>query len=137
MSTTSDELRSTSDTLLRDLEVLGTLEAEKRTIDPGDERLVDLAAQIEMIAARVLSGSRRQRQLSQEAGELVREGGENAPTASIDDTPRLPTDILAEWREAERRRTTADPASAEWTEADTLVDLLREEYRSAFQLRGR
>lgn len=135
MSTTSNELRSTSDALLRDLEALGTLEAEKRSIDPGDERLVDLAAQIEVIAGRV-SGSRRQRQLSQEAGELVREGAENSPTASIEDTPRMPTEILAEWREAERRRSTADPGSAEWTESDALVDLLREEYWRAFQRRG-
>lgn len=136
MSSTSNELRATSDALLRDLDVLGTLEAEKRTIDPGDDRLVDLAAQIELIAGRVLSGSRLQRQLSNEVGEQVREGAENAPTTSIEDTPRMPTEILAEWRDAERRRSSADPASAEFTEADTLVELLREEYRHAFQARG-
>jgi len=131
MTSTSDALRSTSDALLRDLEVLGTLEEEKRTIEPGDPRLVDLSTQIEEIARRVLSGSRRQRQLSETASDQVRDGADEAPTASIDATPRPPSAILAEWREAERRLAAADPASAEWTEADALVELLREEYRRA------
>ena len=71
MSSTSDALRSTSDALLRDLEVLGTLEDEKRTIEFGDPRLVDLAAQIEEIAHRVLTGSVRQRHLTEVASEQV------------------------------------------------------------------
>ena len=131
MTSTSDALRTTSDALLRDLDVLGTLEDEKRTIQPGDPRLVDLSAQIEEIARRVLSGSRRQRELSETASDQVRDGANEAPTTSIDATPRHPSAILAEWREAERRLAAADPASAEWTDADAIVDRLRDEYRRA------
>ena len=131
MTSTSDALRSPSDALLRDLEVVGTLEEQKRTIEPGDPRLADLSTQIEEIAGRVLSGSRRQRELSETASDLVREGAHEAPRTSIDATPRHPSTILSEWREAERRLSAADPASAEWTEAEALVDLLREEYPRA------
>jgi hypothetical protein len=131
MTSTSQALRTTSDALLRDLEVLGALEDEKRTIEPGDPRLVDLAAQIESIAKRVLSGSVRQRRLTEVSSDQVRDDAPGAPSTSIEDTPRQPSAILAEWRNAERRLTAADPTSAEWTEADALVDLLREEYRRA------
>ena len=47
MPGTGDALRRTSDALLRDLEALVSLEEEKRGVEPGDPRLVDLAAQIE------------------------------------------------------------------------------------------
>jgi len=131
MTSSSDALRTTSDALLRDLEVLGALEDEKRTIEPGDPRLVDLATQIESIARRVLSGSARQRRLSEVVSDQVRDDSPEAPTASIDDTPRPRSAILADWRDAERRLAAADPASAEWTEAEALVGLLREEFRRA------
>lgn len=131
MPSTSDALRATSDALLRDLEVLGQLEDEKRSISPGDPRLVELAAQIEEIAKRVLSGSRREHQLTQIANAQVRIGAEAAPSTSIEATERSPSAILAEWRAAERRLAAADPASADWTEADALVDHLRDEYRQA------
>src|SRR4029079_19164150 len=47
---TGQALRATSDALLRDLEVLATIEEEKRSLEPGDPRLVQLAARIEEIA---------------------------------------------------------------------------------------
>jgi hypothetical protein len=131
MASSSEALRTTSDALLRDLEVLGALEDEKRSIEPGDPRLVDLATQIESIAKRVLSGSARQRRLSEVVSDQVRDDSPGAPSASIEDTPRQRSAILAEWRDAERRLDAADPASAEWTEAEALVELLREEYRRA------
>lgn len=136
MSTTSDALRATSDALLRDLEVLGQLEDTKRLVAPGDPRLVELAAQIEEIAQRVLSGSRRQHQLTEVANAKVQDGAIDAPRASIAATRRHAGEILAEWRSAERRLALADPGSAEWTESDALVDHLREEYRSAFRSDG-
>ena len=131
MSTTSDALRSTSDALLRDLEVLGTLEDEKRTIEPGDPRLVELAAQIEEIARRVLTGSVRQRHLTETASEQVEQGLPDAPARSIDATTRAPSAVLADWRAAERRLADAEPGSAEATEAAALVELCRDEYRRA------
>jgi hypothetical protein len=131
MSSSSDALRSTSDALLRDLEVLGTLEEEKRTIAPGDPRLVDLASQIADIAQRVLARTVRQRHLSQTVSAEALAGDRAMP--SIDATPRHPSEVLAEWRDAERRLVAADPDSAEWTEADALVEHLREEYWRASQ----
>jgi hypothetical protein len=41
--------------------------------------------------------------------------------------------ILAAWRQAERQLDAAEPGSAEATEAQVLVDRLREEYRRAHE----
>ena len=74
MPGTGGALRRTSDSLLRDLEALLELEEEKRTIDPGDPRLVDLAAQIEQVAKRVLASSTSQRAQTQLIHELTETG---------------------------------------------------------------
>jgi hypothetical protein len=131
MPGTGDALRRTSDSLLRDLEALVELEEEKRTIEPGDPRLVDLASQIEQIAQRVLAGSTSQRAQTQLIHELTETGSDDAPDATIEDTPRSMEAILAAWRQAERKLENAEPGSAEATEAQILVDRLREEYRRA------
>ena len=130
---TGDALRETSDTLLRDLDVLVTLEEEKRSLEPGDDRLVELAGRIEEIAQRILSGSVRQHQLTQTVNAQVEAGSAGAPDASIDQTPRPLQAVLADWREAERRAASAESGSAEAAEADALVSSLREEYRRAHE----
>lgn len=137
MPETARALREVSDSLLRDLQALSSLEDEKRQIVPGDPRLVDLASRIEEIAARVLSSSARQRELSEHVHELVEDGHPAAPDRPIEATPRPIAGILAEWREAERRAEAADPGSAEELEAVRLVELLREEYRRAHEERRR
>jgi hypothetical protein len=131
MPGTGDALRRTSDELLRDLEALLQLEEEKRTIDPGDPRLVDLAQRIEVIAKRVLAGSTSQRAQTQAIHALTEAGSPAAPDSPIEDTPRSMEAILAAWRQAERQLDSAEPGSAEATEAEVLVDQLREEYRRA------
>jgi hypothetical protein len=131
MPGTGDALRRTSDSLLRDLEALLELEEEKRTIDPGDPRLVDLAAQIEQIAKRVLASSTSERAQTQLIHELTENGSPAAPDATIEETPRSMEAILAAWRQAERQLDNAEPGSAEATEARILIDRLREEYRHA------
>ena len=131
MPGTGDALRRTSDELLRDLEALLELEEEKRTIDPGDPRLVDLASQIEQIAKRVLASSTSQRAQTQLIHALTEADSPAAPDATIEDTPRSMEAILAAWRQAERQLNAAAPGSAEATEAQILVDRLREEYRRA------
>ena len=133
MPGTGDALRRTSDQLLRDLEALLQLEEEKRTIDPGDPRLVDLAARIEIIAKRVLASSTSQRAQTELIHELTENGSPAAPDAPIDETPRSMEAILAAWRQAERQLDAAEPGSAEATEAEVLVDRLREEYRRAHE----
>lgn len=130
---TGNALRETSDALLRDLEVLVTIEEEKRSLEPGDPRLVELAARIEEIAGRVLTGTTRQHDLTKVVNQEVDAGSPNAPATSIDDTVRPIQAILADWRDAERRAQAAEPGSAEAAEANALVDSLRDEYRRAHE----
>lgn len=123
---TSKALRATSDELMRDLAALSGLEEEKRTLSLDDPRLVEIAAQVEVIAARILNGSRRQ-------SALAREGvGPGESAASINDIPRPIAAILAEWREVERRLADATPGTAELAQLEVLESRLREEYREAF-----
>lgn len=130
---TGNALRETSDALLRDLDVLAVIEEEKRTLEPGDPRLVELATRVEEIAQRVLAGTVRQRELTQVAHAQVTAGGPNVPDASINDVPRSIQSILSDWRDAERRAVAAEAGSAEAAEADALVARLREEYRRAHE----
>jgi hypothetical protein len=130
---TSNALRETSDALLRDLDVLAALEDEKRGIEPGDPRLVELAGRIEEIAKRILTASVREHQLTQVANSQVERHSEDAPTATIEETQRSVSAILAEWRDAERRLVAAEPGSAEAAEATALVEQLRAEYARAYE----
>ena len=133
MDDTGQALRQTSDALLRDLDVLSTIEDEKRSLEPGDPRLVQLATRIEEIAQRVLVGSVRQRHLTEVVNTQVETGSPDAPVETIEDTPRPIPAVLAEWREAERRMEASVPGSSEAAEAEVLVDRLREEYRRAHE----
>jgi len=134
---TGKALRETSDALLRDLDVLVTIEEEKRSLDPGDPRLVELAERIEEIARRVLLGSTRQYDLTRTVNAQVEAGSVRAPETSIEETPRSIQTILADWRDAERRAISADSGSAEAAEANALVDRLRDEYRRAHDVAAR
>jgi hypothetical protein len=124
-----NDLRATSDELLRDLEALTALEEEKRTLPFDDPRLVEIAEQIEVIAARVLAGTARQTSLAKDAAD------EPAGTATIDDVQRPLAAILAEWREVERRAAGAAAGSAEAAEIEILATRLRQEYREAYRRR--
>ena len=116
---------------MRDLDVLMALEEEKRTLDPGDPKLVELAERVDDIARRILGGATRQRSLSEVVHRQVVSGSAAAPVESIAATPRSIPSILAEWRDAERRLAVAEPGSVEESEAQALVQALREEYRAA------
>jgi hypothetical protein len=130
----TDALRANSDALVRDLDVLGVLEDEKRAMPPKDPRMLELAGRIEEIAQRVLAGSAHQRELTEEiAGSAAR--GATAPP--IDETPRSMQAILADWRAAERRLAEAERGSAEALEAEALVDAAREAYRRAYEAANR
>jgi hypothetical protein len=133
MGESGQTLRETSDALLRDLDVLSSIEAEKRSLQPGDPRLIHLAERIEEIAQRVLVESVRQRQLTEVIDTQVEAGSPEAPDAPIEDTPRPMESILADWRGAERRAEAAAPGSAEAAEAEALVARLRAEYRRAHE----
>ena len=129
MSVATD-LRATSDALLRDLDALGVLEEQKRTLALDDPRLVEIAVQVEAIAGRVLARTERQTILSQAAAAEAPAGG-----VSIDDVRRSISMILAEWREVERRGLDAPAGSAEAAEIEVLSLRLRQECREAFRLR--
>jgi hypothetical protein len=133
----ADDLRATSDGLIRDLDVLSTIESQKRTLEPGDPMLVELAQRVEQVAARVLASSSRQRRLTETGNEEVEARSAAAPVASIDHTPRPIPDILAEWRAAERRLSAAEPGSAEALEAEAQSDHLRQEYRRSHEAHRR
>ena len=81
MEATATDLRATSDALMRDLEVLAAIEEEKRTLAPGDPRLVELAQRVEDVARRVLSATVRQRQLTEVGSEQVEAAAPGTPTA--------------------------------------------------------
>jgi hypothetical protein len=131
LSETASALRATSDALIRDLERLAALERQKRQMPPKDARLVDLAAEVESLALRVLGESVRQRELTEDVRELVESDPPGAPTQSIAATPREIHTILAEWREAERTAAEAQPGSPAATTARADIDRLRAEYRAA------
>jgi hypothetical protein len=128
---TARALRETSDALLRDLDVLVAIEEEKRTLEPGDPRLVELADRVDALAARVLGMSGHQRDLMRIARAQVATGSPAAPEQSIEATPRPLYAILTEWRDAERRAAAATPGSPEAIEANALVARLRDEYGAA------
>ena len=133
MSETASALRATSDTLIHDLERLALLERAKREMSPEDARLVDIAAEVEQLALRVLGQSVRQRELTEDARELVEAQAPGAPTRPIADTPREIHTILAEWREAERKAMDASAGSAAARDAKADIDRLRAEYRQAHE----
>jgi hypothetical protein len=118
---------------LRDLEQLEGMEREKRQLPPDDPRLVQIAAEVETIALRVLGSTVRQRELAEDASERTGAGAPGATAESIADVSREIHVILAEWRDAERRATEARPASVEAAAAAAEVDRLRAEYRNAHE----
>jgi hypothetical protein len=118
---------------MRDLERLEALEREKRQMPAEDPRLVEIAADVETIALRVLGSTVRQRELAEDASARTGEAVAGATAESIAEVPREIHVILAEWRDAERRVMEARPATAEAAAAAAEVDRLRAEYRNAHE----
>ncbi len=118
---------------MRDLEQLEGMEREKRQLPADSPRLVQIAADVETIALRVLGSTVRQRELAEDASGRTGERKPDALGESIVDVPREIHVILAEWRDAERRASESRASSAEATTAAADVDRLRAEYRSAHE----
>ncbi len=131
---TAHALRATSDALIADLDELSRLEREKRILRLDDPRLEDISERIEALAARVLTSTAVEQDLSEAAREEAIAGSPSAPEQSIDETPpRELHTILDEWRAAERRAAQAAPRSSEAARAALEVQRLRTEYRRARQ----
>lgn len=124
-------LRTTSDAFLSRLDRLHELEGEKRLLTPGSPRMVGLAAEIEALVRDVLGVASTQLDLAERAEET-----DNLRPIEVI-PPRDAPDILADWREAERRFIAADADSAEAAAARADIERLREEYGRAFEFRAR
>ena len=130
------ELRDTSDSLMRALDQLRDLEAEKRGVTTGSRRFVELAQRVEDLAIEVLRRTEREVSLAEDTEERREAGG--GVGRAIEDVPessRELTAILAEWRDAERRLAASDAASPESSTAAADVRRLREEYRMTHEAR--
>ena len=130
------ELRDTSDSLMRALEQLHDLEAQKRDEPTGSETFVELARRVEELAADVLRRTEREASLAEDTQERRQAGGGVGRT--INEVPASSRDlatILSDWREAERRLAATDPRSSESSVAAADVRRLREEYRIAHEAR--
>ena len=127
------DLRYTSDEMLRMLERLRALEMRKRKMTPGTDEFKKLAEEVERLANSVFDHSRDQDRIAADAVELRRHNVIESPP--IDEIPpvRELHLILAEWRDAERRAAEAVPGSAQASDAEGDVQRLRLEYRRAAQ----
>jgi len=126
------ELRVASDRILKSLEQLDSLENEKRTLKPDSARFQTLAKEIERLAADIFAQSHAQQRLGERAKVEAATTGETP--ASINETEKMRdiSVILAEWRDAERRLTSAAADSAEHALAVADVARLRDEYQAAY-----
>jgi hypothetical protein len=126
------DLRSVSDEMLRTLEQLQRLESEKRAASPGTPRFVNLANEIEKLAALVFTQTTAQQSLAEESHAAVQAGVDLAPIEEIQ-TARDVSLILSEWRDAERRLAATGIDTAEHAKAAGDVRRLREEYHRAYK----
>jgi hypothetical protein len=129
---TEQELRATSDALLANLERLRRLELEKRSLPAGSSGLVDVAEEIDRLAELVLGASDRQVKLASKQTDLAEEGVID-PDTTIEDVSRTQDvhEILAAWRDAERKLAALPPDSREALAARARVEALRRAYRAA------
>jgi hypothetical protein len=133
------DLHATSDAMLANLERLRALELEKRNLPIGSPRLVELAEEIERLAATVLGASDTQSDLAKEAAKEARAGTIDPSTTieEMGDAPRELHVVLAEWRDAERRLSEVSPESSDGLHLRAQIDLLRDEYRRAHDAAAR
>jgi hypothetical protein len=128
----TSELRGVSNDLLQALQELHDLEIEKRNVGLGTERFNELAERVEQLAAEVLRSSRAQEDLGDRAAEELADGNLALAGTTVDDQPpREVHVILAEWRDAERRRSLANAGSPEEADLAGAVEQLRLEYQRA------
>jgi hypothetical protein len=132
-------LHEVSDAMLANLDRLRALELEKRRLPVGSPRLVELATEIEELAAIVLGASDTQTDLAKEAVREAHTGGLD-PNTTIEEMsapPRESHAVLDEWRDAERRLGEIASESPEALRLRGDIELLRAEYRRAHDAAAR
>jgi hypothetical protein len=133
VTTAEEGLRDASDTLLASLDRLAELETEKRQLQPDDPRLIEVAGEVEGLAAQVLEVATVQSHLVETVHVMTMTDEPDAPSGPIDPAPRTLYEILAEWRAAERALAEAPPGSTEAADALVRARDLRAEYQRAYQ----
>ena len=132
-------LHAVSDAMLANLDRLRALELEKRELPVGSPRLVELAAEIEALAARVLGTSDTQVDLAEEALKEARAGTLD-PETTINEMAAPPRElhvVLEEWRDSERRLGELPSDSPEALRLRADIELLRDEYRRSHDAASR
>ena len=132
-------LHAVSDTMLANLDRLRQLELEKRALPVGSPRLVELATEIETLAATVLGATDTQVDLAKEAVQEA-QAGTLDPNATIEEMSAKPRElhvVLGEWRDAERRLGELPDGSPEAVALRGDIELLRAEYRRAHDAASR
>jgi hypothetical protein len=132
-------LHEVSDAVLANLDRLRALELEKRGLPLESPRLVELAIEIEELAAIVLGATDTQTDLAKEAVREARTGGLD-PNATIEEMSAPARElhiVLDEWRDAERRLAEVASDSPEALRLRGDIELLRAEYRRAHDAAAR
>ncbi len=125
-------LRTASDEMLRTIDQLQVLEREKRSESPGSARFVRLASEIEKLAAMVFAQTSVQQTLAEQSRAATNAGAEIPPIVEVV-TMRDVSDILADWRAAERELAATSVDSAGHAKAVADVRRLRAEYHQAYK----
>jgi hypothetical protein len=124
-----ERLRGASDAIQLMVQQLHALETQKRRVEPEDSRFIDLAALVRSTAAELLDLATTEETFAREL----------SPQPASVDLPRIEEveprhdlkQILQEWRDVERRLTSADPGSPEATALVARFEELRTEYARA------
>jgi hypothetical protein len=124
---TAAALAANSDTFMVQLERLAELEQRKRDLPPNDPRFVALAVEVEDAAKALLQDARDQTAL----GDVAHAAGLSVPIVEVPNDLTA-AQIIAEWRDVERRLSSLPPASDEAREARLMIDAYRRAYQAAF-----
>jgi hypothetical protein len=137
--TIEPNLPAVSDALLANLDRLRALELEKRNLPVGSPRLIELATEIESLAAAVLGSSDMQVDLAKEAVKEAKAGVID-PDTTIEEMGSAPRElhvVLEEWRDAERRLGEVGGETPEALRLRADIEVLRDEYRRAHDAAAR
>ena len=123
------EIRATSDHMLGMIDRLRAIEEEKRNVEVGSGKFVELAREAETLGRLVFRWSAIQMQLAEQSTSHV-EHGRLPPEPLTSFEPRPLDRILAAWREAQLRLEIARPGSEEAAAAADDVERPREEFQA-------
>lgn len=126
----NEELRAISDKMVVLVERLSALEKAKQEMTLGSDEFVALAEEVEQFTRVVRILSEHQLEMAYKLRE-GRRHGEVENVRLTDVSPRKLDLILADWREAEMRLSTADQGSDSAARAAADVERLKAEYHTA------